>query len=44
MSLKHLAAGSEMPPLNPGKLRMYSMVFCPFAQRARLVLEAKNIP
>nr|AYN44473.1 glutathione S-transferase O1 [Brachionus calyciflorus] len=44
MSLKHLGPGSVMPPLQKGKLRLYSMVFCPYAQRARLVLAAKNIP
>ena len=44
MSLKHLKAGSEMPPLKEGKLRLYSMVFCPYAQRTRLILAAKNIP
>nr|UOU03284.1 glutathione S-transferase omega 1 [Brachionus rubens] len=44
MSLKHLGPGSQMPPLQKGKLRLYSMVFCPYAQRARLVLAAKNIP
>lgn len=44
MSLKHLGPGSQLPPLRPGKLRLYSMVFCPFAQRSRLVLAAKNIP
>ena len=44
MSLKHLGPGSECPPFTGEKLRVYSMVFCPFAQRARLVLEAKNIP
>nr|AYN44538.1 glutathione S-transferase O1 [Brachionus koreanus] len=44
MSLKHLGPGTQLPPLQPGKLRLYSMVFCPFAQRSRLVLAAKNIP
>jgi glutathione S-transferase len=44
MSLKHLGADSKMPPLTKGKLRIYSMVFCPYAQRARLVAEHKNIP
>lgn len=27
-----------------GKLRLYSMKFCPYAQRVHLVLDAKNIP
>lgn len=37
------AAGSEFPPLTKGILRLYSMRFCPYSQRVRLVLEAKNI-
>ncbi|XP_076450564.1 glutathione S-transferase omega-1-like [Babylonia areolata] len=36
--------GSEFPPLTKGKLRLYSMRFCPYAQRTRLVLAHKNIP
>ncbi|XP_042876910.1 pyrimidodiazepine synthase-like [Penaeus japonicus] len=43
MSDKHLAAGSPCPPLEPGVLRCYSMRYCPFAQRARLVLAAKQV-
>jgi len=42
-SLKTFAAGSEFPPLSPGRLRLYSMRFCPFAQRTRLVLAYKGI-
>jgi len=42
-TLKTFAAGSECPPLTPGKLRLYSMRFCPFAQKTRLVLAHKNI-
>jgi hypothetical protein len=44
MSSIHLGEDSEFPPLSKGKLRLYSMVFCPYALRARLVLAAKNIP
>ena len=44
MSLLHLGKGSQFPPLKEGVLRIYSMVFCPYALRVRLVLEAKNIP
>lgn len=43
MSLKSYSKGSEFPPLENGKLRLYSMRFCPFAQRTRLVLAHKNI-
>jgi len=44
MSEKALAQGSTEPPVQPGKLRLYSMRFCPFAERARLILVAKNVP
>ena len=44
MSLKHLEAGSKCPKLDKGTLRLYSMNYCPHAQRSRLVLLAKNIP
>lgn len=44
MSTKHLATGSVAPPRVPGKLRLYSMKYCPYAQRVHLVLDAKQIP
>jgi len=44
MNSKHLATGDSCPPLVPGKLRIYSMRFCPYAQRALLVAAAKKIP
>ncbi|KAB0792162.1 hypothetical protein PPYR_14121 [Photinus pyralis] len=44
MSAKHLATGSEKPPKVEGKLRLYSMEYCPYAHRVRLVLLAKNVP
>jgi len=45
MSNLHLGKGSQIPKFpEDGKLRLYSMRFCPYAQRVHLVLEAKNIP
>jgi pyrimidodiazepine synthase len=44
MNTKHLSTGSVPPPIVPGKLRLYSMRFCPYAQRIHLVLDAKKIP
>nr|QST14959.1 GSTomega protein [Diaphanosoma celebensis] len=41
---KHLAAGSSFPEITTGLMRLYSMRFCPYAQRTRLVLAAKRIP
>lgn len=43
MSTKHLSTGSIAPPIVPGKLRLYSMRFCPYAQRIHLVLDMKKI-
>lgn len=41
---KCFAEGSPAPgPVPKDRLRLYSMRFCPFAQRARLVLHAKGI-
>ena len=36
--------GDPIPPKVPGKLRLYSMKYCPYAERVRIVLLAKNIP
>ena len=44
MSSVHLTKGSVRPQNIEGKLRLYSMEYCPFAHRARLVLLAKNVP
>jgi pyrimidodiazepine synthase/glutathione S-transferase len=42
---KHFATGSTQPIIpDDGKLRLYSMRFCPFAQRIHHVLAAKGIP
>ncbi|XP_066457113.1 glutathione S-transferase omega-1-like [Eleutherodactylus coqui] len=43
-SQRSLAKGSPAPgPVPEGLIRLYSMRFCPYAQRARLVLAAKGI-
>nr|UEN71127.1 glutathione S transferase-O4 [Glyphodes pyloalis] len=39
---KHLAKGDPLPPYT-GKLRVYNMRFCPYAQRTILALNAKKI-
>ena len=44
MAQKAMGKGSALPPLEKGKIRLYSMRFCPFAQRARIVLGHYNIP
>ncbi|CAD5118862.1 DgyrCDS7537 [Dimorphilus gyrociliatus] len=43
-SLTALREGDAAPKKSPGTLRLYSMRFCPFAQRTRLVLIHKQIP
>ncbi|RZF38742.1 hypothetical protein LSTR_LSTR014296 [Laodelphax striatellus] len=43
-AIEHLTVGSTDPPLVEGKLRLYSMRFCPYAARVHLVLNAKKIP
>nr|QEO19127.1 sepia [Limnogonus franciscanus] len=44
MAPKHLSVGSSDVPPEEGKLRLYSMRFCPYAQRVHLALNAKKIP
>jgi len=44
MTEKSFASGSQCPELAPDKLRLYSMRFCPYAQRTRLVLDYLKIP
>ncbi|XP_017862249.1 PREDICTED: pyrimidodiazepine synthase [Drosophila arizonae] len=42
---KHLTKGSPRPALpDDGVPRLYSMRFCPYAQRAHLALNAKKVP
>lgn len=43
-SARSLGKGSAPPgPVPEGQIRVYSMRFCPYAQRTRLVLKAKGI-
>nr|XP_018914368.1 PREDICTED: pyrimidodiazepine synthase-like [Bemisia tabaci]AST11614.1 glutathione S-transferase o1 [Bemisia tabaci]QHU80020.1 glutathione S-transferase O1 [Bemisia tabaci] len=44
MTLVHHKSGSVEPPLIEEKLRLYSMRYCPYAQRVHLVLNAKKVP
>nr|BAD77935.1 glutathione S-transferase omega [Halocynthia roretzi] len=39
----HMKSGEAFPPKTPGKLRIYSMQYCPYAQRTRLMLALKNV-
>ncbi|XP_026316778.1 pyrimidodiazepine synthase-like isoform X2 [Hyposmocoma kahamanoa] len=39
---KHLKKGDPLPPFN-GKLRVYNMRYCPYAQRTILALNAKQL-
>ncbi|XP_070566435.1 glutathione S-transferase omega-1-like [Ptychodera flava] len=43
MSERHLSKGSPLPPQKDGTIRLYSMRFCPYAQRSRMALAAKGI-
>jgi len=43
-NIKSSRKGDAFPPLQKTALRYYSMRFCPFAQRTRLVLEHKQLP
>lgn len=42
MSEKHLQTGDVLPQYS-GKLRLFAMRFCPYAERSVLVLNAKNL-
>ncbi|EDO44933.1 predicted protein [Nematostella vectensis] len=43
MPITHISKGSSRPTKPKDKLRLYNMRFCPFAERARLVLAAKGL-
>ena len=40
----NLSAGDPLPPLSAGVPRIYSMRFCPWAERVVLAAAAKQIP
>ena len=41
---KHLVDGDAEPKFDPKKVSIINMRFCPYGQRAALVLLAKDIP
>lgn len=41
--MSHFSKGSEKPAIPKHGLRLYSMRFCPYAERSRLVLAAKGV-
>ena len=43
-NIPHQARGSPAPKVDPDKVTVYNMRFCPYAQRTMLTLLAKNIP
>lgn len=43
-STGHLRTGSEKPADVKGQVRLYSMKFCPYSHRIRLILSLKKIP
>lgn len=43
-NVPHQAAGAPEPKVNPDKVTVYNMRFCPYAQRTILTLLAKQIP
>jgi len=40
----HLSTGDALPAVDSSRMRLYSMRFCPYAHRTKLVLEHKKIP
>jgi len=43
-NVPHMTSGSSKPNIDPEKVVLYNMRFCPFAERTVLVLLAKGIP
>ncbi|KAK4327183.1 hypothetical protein Pmani_002330 [Petrolisthes manimaculis] len=43
ITAKHLSAGSACPPTRKGVIRCYTNKYCPFAQRAHLILAVKQV-
>jgi len=41
---KQFQAGSQLPKLNDNGLTVFSMRYCPYAERVRLLLNYKNVP
>uniref|UniRef100_A0A914XGG5 Glutathione-dependent dehydroascorbate reductase n=1 Tax=Plectus sambesii TaxID=2011161 RepID=A0A914XGG5_9BILA len=39
-----LNPGDELPPLASGRMRLYNMMFCPFAHRSVLYISKKKLP
>jgi len=45
LNSKHFAKGSDPPPkVDHGKMRLYSMRFCPYVERVMIALALKKIP
>ena len=42
-NIKHLATGEPEPKVNPDKLTIFNMRFCPFGERVMLTAIAKGI-
>jgi len=39
----YLLAGDVLPPVDASRIRLYSMLFCGYAHRTKLVLEQKKL-
>uniref|UniRef100_A0A914VJ92 Glutathione-dependent dehydroascorbate reductase n=1 Tax=Plectus sambesii TaxID=2011161 RepID=A0A914VJ92_9BILA len=43
-ALSSVLVGDELPPLTSGRMRLYNMIFCPFAHRSILYISKKKLP